>query len=103
MRFLCPSGHGYQTAAQVSPDYDEALKDAFKSRCVLVRFFYNGESVDTYFLSPEFVTAEQVVPGDQPLPDDYPEWVHKVRAICSKCFTGEDPLRTSLSPSMGSC
>jgi hypothetical protein len=86
MLVLCPNGHGYQTPAQVSPDYDETQGAIFRSRCFVVRFIYYGPSVDQYFLSAEFVSAEHVRVGDQPLPDDYPVWINKVRAICSKCF-----------------
>jgi hypothetical protein len=56
-----------------------------------VRFIYHGEAVDQYFLSWDFVAAEHIVSGDQPLPEEYPAWVHKVRAICPKCFVQPAP------------
>ena len=91
MLCFCPNGHGYQPPVPVSPDYDGAHKSVFQSRCLLVRFIYNDEVADIYRLSPEFVAAEHVQVGDQPLPDDYPAWVHKVRFICAKCYA--EPTR----------
>ena len=86
MLIRCPNGHGDQTPAQVSPDYDGTQAATFRSRCLIVRFIFDGQPVDQYFLSPEFVSTEHIQGGDQPLPDEYPEWINKVRAVCSRCF-----------------
>jgi hypothetical protein len=86
MLILCPNGHGYQTPIQVSPDYEAENREIFRAECVRVRFIYNGEAVDEYWLSSRCAAEENVQAGDQPLPDEYPTWVGKVKAVCGRCF-----------------
>ena len=89
-RLLCPkcSPEGSVSSAvrRVSPDYAPAHHAEFVSRAVLVNWFYDGEHVDQFMLSPEFASAEYVVLGNHPLPADYPSWIHKVKFECLTCF-----------------
>lgn len=86
MLILCPNGHGYQTPAQVSPDYEPKHGDLFRADCIRVGFVFEGEAVDEYWLSRRFAAEENVQAGDQDLPDKYPAWVGKVKVMCGQCF-----------------
>ena len=86
MRILCDVCKSAKPVRRVSPDYEPSNHKTFIARAVSVAFVYKGESVDSFLLSPEFVRDEQIVPGDQALPENYPSWIHKVRAVCEDCF-----------------
>ena len=45
-----------------------------------------GEPVDEFWLSPDFVAAEGITVGDLPAPEEYPSWVKKIRVLCKVCY-----------------
>jgi len=86
MPILCNICGSYQPTVQVSPDYDPSDIMEFQCDCIRVGFVYNGEPIDGYWLSPSFVEDEDVQVGERLLPDEFPDWVHKVKMVCGTCF-----------------
>ena len=87
MRFECQD-HGLQEGVQVSPDLESSSDaDSHEGQVFVVRFQYDGEVVDAYYLSERFANSYGLTESFVcPLPDEYPEWVSKVVPRCRKCF-----------------
>jgi hypothetical protein len=88
MRVLCSQCGQLSTGVQVSPDYDPARHREFISSAISYVFVFNGEDVDEFLLSPAFTSANGIIGSSTALPDDYPEWIKKLRIECRQCFEG---------------
>jgi hypothetical protein len=86
MRILCEACGKSSEVVQLSPDYLANDHEAFLHTAKCVYFIYDGEVVDKYILSPDFMNKHGILSTEMPLPDDYPEWVGKVKRECKLCF-----------------
>lgn len=85
MRILCANCGVGRPAIQVSRDFDSGTAERFLERAIRVRFVFDGEIVDEFFLSPEHATENSVAGGDHDLPDQYPLWVRGLKVVCAVC------------------
>ena len=73
---------------EVSPDLVDRIPSALHiAKPEVIEFEYDGEIVDSFYLSKEFSSEHGVLGGSiVPLPEDYPLWVMLLRPVCSHCL-----------------
>ncbi len=95
MRVLCSKCGQSSSGVQVSPDYDPTNHREFIGSAIRYRFVFDGEDVDEFLLSRAFVTANSIIGTSAALPDEYPDWIKRLRIECGRCF---DKRNASDSP-----
>jgi hypothetical protein len=88
MMIECPR-HGERLGVWMSPDLVTSLGEGRRPpvEYLEIQYVHDGDPVHRMLISDAFASKEGIPHEDTlPLPDDYPDWFHKLVTVCERCL-----------------